>query len=142
MPRLPHESLPPCTTCRKIKEAVLSTSKNVKKHILTYSLFYILVMEISSVFLSNKENYLYFWYPLLNTIGYFGLFLSLLLSSKRLRFCLRKNVVLGCLTAYYLFAVICILFQFSDLLYTSIVNYCLLGVAGSTLILTLYTIKK
>lgn len=142
MPRLPHESLPPCTTCKKIKDAAKKVSNNIRKHIVIYSFFYILAMEIVSIFLSNTKNYLTYWYPLLSTSGYFVLFLNLFLLRDRLKFCLRKTVCVLALSFYYLFAIICLVFQFSDELYTSIINYGLLGVVLSTLVLTLYTLKN
>lgn len=154
MPRLPHESLP-CAQCTKqvrcnpcpygnkgIKETIKKVSINVRKHIVIYSFFYILGMEILSIFLSNAKNYLTYWYPLLSTSGYFVLFFNLFLLRDRLKFCLRKTICVLALTFYYLFAIICLVFQFSDELYTSIINYGLLGVALSTLVLTLYTLKN
>lgn len=153
MPRLPHESLPcakcpkeGCVTClhkkSSVKEVIKKVSTNLRKHVLIYSFFYILVMEISSIFLSNTKNYLTYWYPLLSTSGFFVLFLNLFLLRDRLRFCIRKKIVVSCLSLYYLFAIICLVFQFSDELYTSIINYMLLGAVFITLLLTLYTIKN
>lgn len=141
MPRLPHESLP-CETCRKVKDAVLSASKKMKKHILIYSLFYILGMEISSVFLAEQENYLTYWYPLLNTFGYFILILTLFLFGERLRFCTRKYICVISLLFYYFFPIVCLIFQISDEFYTSIINYTLLSVFGISLFLTLFNNKK
>jgi hypothetical protein len=154
MPRLPHESLP-CAQCTKpvrctpcpysknsIKVIVKKASTNIRKHIVIYSFFYILLMEVSSIFLSNTKNYLTYWFPLLSTSGYFVLFLNLFLLRDRLKFCLRKTICVLALSFYYLFAIICLVFQFSDELYTSIINYGLLGVVLSTLVLTLYTLKN
>jgi hypothetical protein len=141
MPRLPHESLP-CATCKKVKDAIKKVSTNIRKHIVIYSFFYILAMEIASIFLSNTKNYLTYWYPLLSTSGYFVLFLNLFLLRDRLKFCLRKTICVLTLSLYYLFAIICLVFQFSNELYTSIINYGLLGIVLSTLVLTLYTLKN
>jgi len=150
MPRLPHESLPcaqctksvRCTPCPYSKSIFKKVSNNLRKHVVVYSFFYIFFMELMSIQLSNQKNYLTYWFPLLSMTGFFALFLNLFLLRERLKFCLRKTIVVSCLTLYYLFGIVCLVFQFSDEIYTYIINYGLLGVALSTLILTLYTLKN
>ena len=141
MPVFPHGTLP-CTTCKKVKDFV---TKSVKKHYLTYSLFYILFIEmISSVLYKTVSfnSYNLFWYPFLNASGYFILFLTLFLLKDRLRFCLRKKIAVGCLTFYYLFSLSCVVFQFSEEFYINAINHTLIGVAIVTLILTFTNNKK
>ena len=99
-------------------------------------------MELMSIQLSNQKNYLTYWFPLLSMTGFFALFLNLFLLRERLKFCLRKTIVVSCLTLYYLFGIVCLVFQLPDALYTSIVNNMLLFTTFIALVLTLYTFKN
>ena len=150
MPRLPHESLPcaqctksvRCTPCPYSKSIFKKVSNNLRKHVVVYSFFYIFFMELMSIQLSNQKNYLTYWFPLLSMTGFFALFLNLFLLRERLKFCLRKTIVVSCLTLYYLFGIVCLVFQLPDALYTSIVNNMLLFTTFIALVLTLYTFKN
>lgn len=138
MPSLPKGS---CGLCRVAKEVIEKINNNMRKHILVYSIFYLLLFEISSLYLRNLNNYALFWYPLLTNIALATIFYNLWLFRERLKFCLRKNLAVFSLFLYYSFAVFTMIFQICNSTYIDLISYGLLGVVLSTLVLTLYAKK-
>ncbi len=119
-------SVPPCgLACRIAKANVYLKEK--KKEFLIYSIFYLLGIEIFSLFIRYEKNYACFWYPLLTQIGFLLLTFSFYLWNEKLRFCVRKNVSILLLCAYYLFGIISLAFNLSDSFYYSVVSYSFLG---------------
>lgn len=101
--------------------------QNNRKSFLIYSIFFLLAVEVFSIFIRYSENYTTYWYPLLTQLGFFLLVFSLFLWRERLHFCYRKNMAVFVLALYYLFGVISIVFQISDKTYTSAISYSMLG---------------
>lgn len=121
-------AVPPCGLACRIAKAN-NYLKEKKKEFLIYSIFYLLGIEILSMFIRYEKNYVCFWYPLLTQSGYFLLVFSFYLWNEKLRFCLRKNIALLSLSFYYLLGVIALLFNFSDSFYYTITSYLFLGIS-------------
>lgn len=132
-------ALPPksCALCR-VAEKI---NNNMRKHILVYSIFYLLVFEIGSIFLRNLNNYALFWYPLLTNIALATIFYNLWLFRERLKFCFRKKIAVFSLFLYYIFAVATMVFNLCNSTYTQVISYGLLSVVLLTLISTIYAKK-
>jgi hypothetical protein len=124
MPRLPHESLPK-------KMGLLQ--QNAQKNVSIYGIFAVLILELLSNLLVDRQNYLVYFYPILTN----AVIAVVLLQCVTAKYCVRKKIAYYTLTAYYLFNMIAIWFQFTDESYTQIVSYGLLGVTWILVFLTL-----
>lgn len=131
-----------CGLCRIVKSTIEKTNNNIRKHILIYSFFYLLVAEVATVFMRNLNNYADFWFPLFVQTGYAVVFYSLFLYRERLKFCFRKNIVVFSLFLYYAFNAIVVLFSICDSIYTDIITYGLLTVIIVTLLVTIFKESK
>lgn len=132
MPRIP-----PCALCRRITEVV----NDNKKPFLIYSIFYLLIIEIVSLFLANNENYACYWFPLLTNTGFFLLTFSICLWNEKLHFCQRKKQATKFLASYYLFGTVAILLNISDSNYTFWISIGLLSISGLIFILSIFRKK-
>ena len=139
---MPVNPKPSCGACRFVKEKVEKLNNNTRKHILIYAFFYILAMEVGSLFLQNKPNYLTYWFPLLCQFGFAVVFYALWLYRKNLKFCLRKDIAVFFLFLYYLFNGIVILFQICNSIYTNILSFGFLGISLLLLLTTILAPKK
>lgn len=131
MPRVPHESLP--NGGGRLANVVKKTTKNIY----IYAIFFVLVIELSSIKLSLLENYATYLYPLLTQ-----LILSLLvytIAYKGGKYCKRKKLALYSLCAYYGLGFFSVLFQIPDTIYSYIVTNGLLLIS---LILFLFSVKR
>ena len=109
-------SVPPCgLKClgKKAVDYLTEQKANCKR----LSLFYLLAIEVISLFIRNVKNYACYWYPLMTQIGFFLVVFTFLMYRERLRFCLRKKLAVAFLSLYYLFGVIALVFQFTDKVY-------------------------
>jgi hypothetical protein len=133
-------SIPPksCGICR-VAEKI---NNNMRKHIIIYSFIYLFLFEISSIFLRNRENYANYWYPLLTQLFLSVIFYNIFLLRDRLKFCLRKSIVVFTLFLYYFFGLSTIVFQFCNSTYNQIISYGLLTIVFITLLLTIIQDKK
>jgi len=129
-------AIPPCGLACRIAKAN-TYLKEKKKEFLIYSVFYLLGIEILSMFIRYEKNYACFWYPLLTQVGFFLLVFSFYLWNEKLRFCLRKNIALLSLSSYYLIGIIALLFNFSDNFYYTITSYSFLGISIILLFLSI-----
>jgi hypothetical protein len=136
MPRLPHESIP-----MKIMNIIKNIHNKVNTNIFTYSIFAILITEVISIFLADRKDYLFYWMPLLSNIIIAILVLQNLPKAKLLRFCFRKKLAYYALSLYYIFNIICLLFQCSDSFYSCMINYGLLSIVWLLVFLTLINKK-
>ena len=137
-------AIPPgsCGLCRTVKNGFKKINYSMRKHVMIYAFFYLLIFEGLSLLLVNKENYATYWYPLLTQIGYFVIFYNLYLFRYRLKFCLRKKIAVASLTIYYALGSTAILFQFCYSSYIALINHLLLLVAFATILLTIYRREK
>lgn len=119
---------------RPPKEVLGRLKMKSKKNIGVFSIFYILAMELFSLVFYNLENYLLFWYPLLNTLGYLFIFLSFYVLANGLKFCRLKKITILTLVAYYSFSFVSILFKIENTIYTNIANYSMILLALFVLI--------
>jgi len=143
MPANPKGSLGNCTTCRMIASAVKKTANNLRKNFLVYSIFYVLLLEIASIFIVqsvSEERYNNFYYPLINNIDFAVLFFNLFFYRNHLKFCLRKNIAVFSMAIYFVFNAYAVFFKLQQIFYYSAITYFLLGIVAVTLVLSL--IKK
>ncbi len=135
-----------CPTCRAIASAVKNTAKNFRKNFLVYSIFYVLLLEIASIFIVQsvtEERYNDFYYPLINNIDFAVLFINLLFYRNHLKFCLRKNIAVFSMGIYFVFNTVAVIFKLQQSFYYSAITYFLLGIVAITLVLSLiYKQKK
>lgn len=136
MPVNPPES---CGLCKVVKTAVEKANNSVRKHLIIYSVAYLLIMEVASLFLAKLPNYGSHIFPIMCQMGYAFIFYTIWLHRVRLKFCLRKDFAVFFLCLYYAFNAITILFQICGSVYTQIVSY---GLLSSVLLLLLLTIFK
>lgn len=131
-----------CGACRLVRQIVERTNNNIRKHILIYSFFYLLLAEVATIFMRNLPNYGDFWFPLFVQTGYAVVFYSLFLYRERLKFCFRKNIVVFSLFLYYTFNAIVVLFSICDSIYTNIIANGLLSTVIITLLITILEERK
>ena len=128
MPRLPKEILGRLTR------------KNITKSTYKYGVIYILALELLSLVVCEmSDNYLYFWYPIMTQLTSAIFMLSIICTPTKVTPCIRKKVAMYCLVSYYLFRVICVLFNISNEFYTIYISY---GLLLSSLFIVLKTIIK
>jgi len=128
MPRLPKEILGRLTR------------KNITKSTYKYGVIYILALELLSLVVCEmSDNYLYFWYPIMTQLTSAIFMLSIICTPTKVAPCIRKKVAMYCLVSYYLFGVICVLFNISNEFYTIYISY---GLLLSSLFIVLKTIIK
>lgn len=121
-------AVPPCgLKCRIIRATEFL--KESKQSILVYSIFFILLGEIISYFLRYEKNYACKIYPMLSQLELFLIFFSIYLWNDRLRFCYRKRLATFFLSSYFLFGFFSLLFNITDVLYTTIISWGLLGIS-------------
>lgn len=130
-------AVPPCGLRCRIAKTHEFLKQN-KKPFIVYSIFYLLGIEVLSYFIRNLSNYACYWYPLLTQTGYLLIIFSVFLWSERLHFCFRKNIAVLLLSIYYLFGVISILFQFSNLFYAEVISFILLICSLLVLFLSIF----
>lgn len=128
-----------CGLCRVVKTAVEKTNNSIRKHLIVYSVAYLLLMEVASLFLMKHPNYESHIFPFMAQIGFAFIFYTIWLHRVRLKFCLRKDFAVFFLCLYYAFNAITILFQICGSVYTQIVSY---GLLSSVLLILLLTIFK
>lgn len=131
-----------CGACRLVRQIVERTNNNIRKHIMIYSFFYLLLAEVASLYLRNLPNYTLFWFPLLVQFGFASLLYVLFLYRERLKFCFRKNIVVFSLFLYYAFNGIVVLFSICNSIYTDIITNGLLATAIITLLITIFEERK
>jgi hypothetical protein len=141
-------SVPVCSLC-KGTELVENYFSNKKKNYLTYSMFFILLIEAFSFIVNlfhvpNKKGYDFysdFVYVLLTQLVLFFIISSIFLWRERLHFCLRKATATMFLSIYYLFGVLSVLFCFSATFYYTVVSGGLLFFAILLFVQSLYAKK-
>lgn len=121
-------SVPPCgLKCLGGKMVNFATEQ--RKNFLRLGIFYVLLVEIASIFIRDLPNYACFWYPLLTQTVLLIMVFSVFLWRERLRFCFRKKFASVFLCLYYAFGVVALLANFSNQLYVDVVSFTLLGAA-------------
>ncbi len=129
--------VPPCGLACRIGK-VHDFLKEKKKPFLLISIFLVLIIEIISIFLSKKQNYACYWYPMLSQVCLFLIFFSIFLWNEKLRFCFRKNIAVLLLSIYYFFGSIALLFKFSHLYYYEVASVIILIASIVVLVLSLF----
>lgn len=137
-------AIPPkgCPICRTIKKKISNINYNMRKHVMIYAFFYLLLFEGVSLLLVREDNYTEFWYPLLTQLALTVIFYNLYLFRIRLKFCLRKKIAVASLSIYYFIGALSLICQFCYSWYLQAVNHLLLLVAFVTIVLTIYKEKK
>lgn len=120
-------SVPPCGLKCLGRKAIDFATKQ-RQEFLRLGIFYVLIVEIASIFIRDLPNYACFWYPLLTQSVLFIMVFSVFLWRERLRFCFRKKFAAVFLSLYYLFGVVALVGNFSNQAYVDVVSYSLLGV--------------
>jgi hypothetical protein len=140
-------SVPKCSLC-KGTEIVEDKLKNKKQPYLIYSVFFIIMIEMFSIFLNNvnistefNKLYLVKIYPMLTQISMFLAVSSIFMWREKLRFCLRKATATMFLSIYYLFGFFAILFCFSSSIYYQFVNVALIGLVFLLFVQSIYAKK-
>ena len=131
-----------CGLCKIVKQVIEKTNNNIRKHILVYSLFYLLIAEVATIFMRNLPSYDLFWFPLIVQSGYAVIFYTLFLYRERLKFCFIKNIVVFSLFLYYIFNTLVIAFQICESIYTQVITYGLLSVIIILLLVKIFEPKK
>ena len=90
-----------CIPCQKIKEVVKNASDNVNFHFIKYLLFYLLLVEISTMFLNHLPSYAFKIFPAVTQFGYVCFLYFFYLHRFKLKFCRRKRLVVNLLILYY-----------------------------------------
>lgn len=139
-------ALPPCSLCRT-PEKIRTYLDTNKQPFLTYSIFFILLIEWYSAFyiytnpsssINTKNEYLQFWYPMLSQLALFIVFFSLFLWKERLRFCYRKSAVCFYLSSYYFLGFLGVLFCLNANVYYILINYGTIAIASFLFIASVY----
>jgi len=131
-----------CGLCRIVKSTIQKTNNNIRKHILIYSFFYLLLAEVATIFMRNLPSYDLFWFPLFVQSGYALIFYSLFLYRERLKFCFLKNIAVFSLFLYYSFNAIVVAFKICESIYTNVITYGLLSVVIISLLIRIFQDKK
>lgn len=130
-------SVPPCGLGCRIKK-VHKYLKYQKSKFLIYSIFYLLIIELSSYSIRDFRNYACFWYPLLTQLGYALLTFSIFLWSEKLGFCFRKNIAILGLCIYYLLGFVSLIFGCSENLYIQLTLGILFLISLIAILLTIF----
>lgn len=142
MPANPKGS---CLLCRIAKDITEKATNNMRKHVMIYAFFYLLLLELGSFIIrenTTQKDYDKFWFPLLVQFSFFVIFLNLFLFRKLLKFCKRKSFVIGTLSVYYLINFITILFPICNSTYVFYISIFLLIVIYVVLLQTIYQNSK
>lgn len=141
-------SVPKCSLCKgtQIVETFLSDKK---KNFLTYSVFFVLLIEAFS-FVFNlfytpierpRDFYSDYVYVFLTQVVLFLYSVSLFLWRERLHFCLRKATATMYLSVYYLFGSVSVLFCLTSESYYNWVSGGLLALVILLFVQSLYAKK-
>jgi hypothetical protein len=131
-----------CKTCKKVKEVVKATTNSMRKNVMVYAFFYLLLLELGSIVLREtvtQKAYDLFWFPLLVQFSFFAIFLNLYLFRKLLRFCKRKIFIVGGLTVYYLINFLTVVFPVCNSTYVFYASFTLLISIYFTMLQTIYS---
>ena len=121
-------SVPPCGfKCLGRKAIDFATEQ--RKNFLRLGIFFVLIVEIASIFIRDLPNYACFWYPLLTHTVLLIMVFSVFLWRERLRFCFRKKFASVFLCLYYALGVLALVANFSTQLSVDVVSFFLLGLA-------------
>lgn len=122
----------------KISNLVSNVNYKIRKHALRYLLAYILFFGFVTYYLRQLDTYALFWYPLIVSLEKATLLYSIYLYKNRLKFCVRKRIIILSLFYYEFLNAITIIFQLGESFYTNTLSYLLLTTAIVTILLTIY----
>lgn len=136
MPRVPSEALG-----KRNKSALIKT---IKKRSFIYPMFIVLALELASllVWKGSETNYVNYWYPLLTQTTIAVLLFGALPQVLGPVSCQRRKIAYYLLSGYYVFNILSIVFQVSDLMYTGFISYTLLAGAFVLTLFSVYQNKK
>lgn len=139
-----------CSLC-KPADFIKSKIKENKKTFLTYSIFFVLIIEwITGIYLNFfhvttekiTDIYIVKIAPFSVNLIAFILMFSLFLWQDRLHFCFRKSATTFYLSCYYLFNVIAVAFCLNAYFYYNIVAYIFLSIATFLFFVSLINKKQ
>lgn len=142
---MPANPIGTCKTCRKVKEAVKFTANNMRKNVMIYAFFYLLLLEMGSIVVRAivpKDEYDFYYFPMLVQFSFFVIFLNLFLFRKLLKFCKRKIFIVGALTVYYFMNFLTVVFPICNTTYVFYASIILLVSIYFAMLQTIYKNKN
>lgn len=104
----------------------MNLTKKVCKKTFIYSVFFIILVEVFSLFIRDKNNYVNYYYPILTQLSLFIMLFNIFYSSSKLRFCNRKKLAIFSLMMYYLVGFFSIFIELKKGVYLDVVSNLLL----------------